>query len=240
VKAILCEKPIAPDSAAADRMIAACAKEGVLLAVNHERRFEDRYLLCRRLIKEGFLGTLRTVTGHVLTNVPYGQKSFAVNGTSLMHDGTHLFDIIHFLCGRPEWVEGFVHDKRKEVITAVMKLVNGANVFVEAGGMRKYFSFELDLQGTDGRILIGNTHFRIFKKRKSRHYSGFFDLAELPLPKYVRKNYFTAEAEEIVRRVKGRPRGPFPSSGRDGLLALQVIEAVFASLKNDGERVRVR
>ena len=235
VKAILCEKPIAVNTTQAKRMIETCKKENILLAINHERRFEDRYRLCKNLIEKGFCGEIRTVIGHVLTNVPYKQKSFKVDRSSLMHDGTHLFDIINYLFGFPVWVEGHILKKRKEVVTAIMRLENNVNVFVETGGLRNYFSFELDIQGTDGRIIIGNTIFKLYKKRPSKYYTGFYDLEEIKVPNYKKKNCFITEAEEIINWIKNKK--DFPSTGEDGLIALKIIEKISISALLNGKRI---
>jgi myo-inositol 2-dehydrogenase/D-chiro-inositol 1-dehydrogenase len=58
-KHVLCEKPIAPSLAEADRMIAACASAGVNLLVGHSRRFTRRYLEVRAALDRGEIGTLR-------------------------------------------------------------------------------------------------------------------------------------------------------------------------------------
>ena len=236
VRAILCEKPIALNTADASSMIRACRRAGILLVVNHERRFEDRYRLAKKLVDSGRLGEIRTIVGNVLTSVPMRQKSFTVDGTSLLHDGTHLVDIVNYLAGPPAWVEGFVHRSHREAMTAVMRLKGGASVFIETGGLREYFNFELDIQGTEGRILIGNTHFSLYRKRKSLHYSKFTELGRVRLPRFRRNNYFRQEVGEIVRWLDGGRRA-VDSTGEDGLAALEVIEAVFRSSRADGKRI---
>jgi predicted dehydrogenase len=238
IRAILCEKPVALTVPDAEAMIRSCRKAKCLLVVNHERRFEDRYRLVKRLVGTGRIGEIRTIVGNVLTNVPQKQKSFDINATSLLHDGTHLIDIIHYIAGPAAWVEGFVSDRHREAVTAVMRLKSGASVFIETGGMREYFNFELDIQGTEGRILIGNTHLKFYRKRKSRHYAGFQELAEVALPAYKKSRYFTDEVDAIVGWLDGR-RSAVESTGEDGLAALRVIEAVFRSGRQDGRRLRL-
>lgn len=228
VKVILCEKPIALNSQKAKKMIHICKKNKKLLVINHERRFEPRYRKVKEIIESEKIGKLRTIVGHVLTNVPLKQKSFSVDKTSLMHDGTHLIDMIHYLAGAPTAVSGHISKKQKEIITAVLFLKNDVTAFIEAGGLREYFDFELDIQGTKGRILIGNTFEKLFLKRKSKHYSNFYDLEEVTFPHYSKHPYFTEEIREIVRVLKG-DQTKIASTGEDGLLALHVIETIFQS-----------
>lgn len=58
-KHVLCEKPIAPSLAEADRMIAACRAAGVQLLIGHSRRFTRKYMEVRAAIDRGEIGRVR-------------------------------------------------------------------------------------------------------------------------------------------------------------------------------------
>ena len=49
-RAILCEKPMAMNLGEADAMLEACAREGVLLIVGHQRRYMPQYARARELL----------------------------------------------------------------------------------------------------------------------------------------------------------------------------------------------
>jgi len=101
-RAILCEKPIATTLADADRMIAAAEAHGVLLSVEHTRRWDPKYRRAREMAHSGELGTLRTITLSL-----YSPRAM------LFRNGTHMVDMICFLAGADAaWVsaeleEGF-------------------------------------------------------------------------------------------------------------------------------------
>ena len=59
--AILIEKPFAASLADADRMIAACASSGALLAINWPLAWYPPHLTTKRMIAEGVIGDLREV-----------------------------------------------------------------------------------------------------------------------------------------------------------------------------------
>ena len=61
VKGIYCEKPIATTLADADRMIAACEANGVVLSVDHTRRWRPIWHQARSLIRSGEVGALRRI-----------------------------------------------------------------------------------------------------------------------------------------------------------------------------------
>lgn len=84
-KAVLCEKPIATTLADADRMIEACAAKGVLLSVNHSRRWSPIYQETRRLLRSNELGPLRSMA-----------LSFFSRRAMLFRNGAHMIDMLHF------------------------------------------------------------------------------------------------------------------------------------------------
>jgi scyllo-inositol 2-dehydrogenase (NADP+) len=57
--AVVVDKPLAPDAAAAARLIAHAERAGVLLTVFHNRRWDADQLLLRRLLADGSLGTVQ-------------------------------------------------------------------------------------------------------------------------------------------------------------------------------------
>lgn len=95
IRAIYCEKPIATRFPDAERMVSACSEAGVLLVINHNRRFNPNYRRLRTEIAAGRLGRLTSLSlqwgtgrfGNVGTHVIdgalmlTGQRIRAVSGT---------------------------------------------------------------------------------------------------------------------------------------------------------------
>jgi predicted dehydrogenase len=63
VRAVHCEKPMAPTWGEARAMAAACKERGVQLTFNHQRRFLAPFQTARRLLKEGAIGDLVRLEG---------------------------------------------------------------------------------------------------------------------------------------------------------------------------------
>ncbi|HNV47203.1 MAG TPA: Gfo/Idh/MocA family oxidoreductase [Spirochaetota bacterium] len=242
-RVIMCEKPIAHDLAAARRLISACARHRVRLVVNHERRYESRYRAVHDMLANGVIGEVTSAWGCVHTGNYRGASHPGEGGGPLLHDGTHLIDIIRFLLGDIRTVEGaFTRSGRRrgyeDRATAWLTTRSGTDVFIEAGGGRKYFSFELHLSGTEGRIVIGNGYQALYRARPSRLYRGFRDLVETPFPAVDGVNCFTRAYRE-VKRLANDPDAPITSSGRDGYRALEAVHAVYLSASQKGKRVEL-
>lgn len=95
VRAIHCEKPMAPTYAEAAAMVDACERRGVQLTFNHQRRFGSPFREARTLLQAGTIGQLLRLEASC---------------SNLFDWGTHWFDMLFFYNGEQpaEWVLGQV------------------------------------------------------------------------------------------------------------------------------------
>jgi len=223
IKVIICEKPMAFNSKDCLTMIHTCKKYHAKLIINHERRYDPLYKKTKELVHKKKIGDVRTVIANVLTSASFKKKSFQIDKSSLLHDGTHLIDIAFYLFGEPRTIKGFIPSYQKDTVYGTIEFKNRVILFLEAGGNRKYFNFELDIQGTKGRIKIGNEYKEIWLCKKSQRYSHFFELAPVKFPKIPDKNHFIEEYKEVTGLLEGKITNP-ASSGEDGLKVIETIE----------------
>ena len=87
VRAVLCEKPISTTLVDAKEMVDRCEQAGVLLAINHNRRFNPAFRQLRDRIEAGELGELTSI------NLQWGSGR-------LGNVGTHMFNAACMLAGR--------------------------------------------------------------------------------------------------------------------------------------------
>ncbi|MFS8980624.1 Gfo/Idh/MocA family oxidoreductase [Cupriavidus necator] len=64
-KDVFCEKPLAMTAAGARRIVEACARQGKVLGVGHERRFEPAIVELMRMVRAGELGRLLHMEANV-------------------------------------------------------------------------------------------------------------------------------------------------------------------------------
>lgn len=97
VRGIVCEKPMAMTLPDADAMLDACRKSGTRLIVSHQRRYEQSFMVAKRLLESGAIGKLLRMEA-------------AIGDWDLMSWGTHWLDIFRFYNGDcpAEWVMGQV------------------------------------------------------------------------------------------------------------------------------------
>jgi UDP-N-acetylglucosamine 3-dehydrogenase len=116
VRAVHCEKPMAPTWGAAKEMAAVCASEGVQLTFDHQRRFGKPFRKAKELLDGGAIGALVRL------------EAFTYN---LYDWGTHWFDMLfHYNDERPvEWVMGQIEAPGGRSVFGVMVEGQGLSLF---------------------------------------------------------------------------------------------------------------
>lgn len=144
---VLCEKPLAVTTAAADRMIAATDAAGVRFGVLFQRRFFPAARRIRAAIDDGTFGTPTLGEASVLLHRPadyYTADAWrgsweSDGGGVLMTQAIHQIDLlVHFL-GRPVEVSGFIrththgeHIETEDSASAVVAFESGATATITA------------------------------------------------------------------------------------------------------------
>lgn len=223
VKVAVCEKPLAETIAEARKIAALHSSGAITVLTNHERRYSADYRTVRARVEERVYGRLLSITSKLY----FGRKRKLAG--QLIHDGTHLADIIAFLAGGPLKKTGtagnLLRPSGTAFITAVCKPADdgpAVKVVIEVGAERNHLVFESDLSFEEGRIRIGNGVYEEWKSSPSRFYEGFRSLERKESPAFGNTGYFANMMKDAVACAKDSGRRPV-SSGPDGLAALKFI-----------------
>lgn len=90
------EKPMCRTPEEADRMVAACEKHGIKLAIAFQTRYSPKLPAIRDVIADGVLG-------EILEWRARGKEDHRGGGEDLWVLGSHLMNLIHHLAGEPRW-----------------------------------------------------------------------------------------------------------------------------------------
>lgn len=230
---LLVEKPVTREFVQVKQLLALKKKWNFRLWVNHERRFHPVYNWAKQLIDSGKLGKIKTIHASVLTSGQNPGVAFSGRGGGpLLHDGTHAIDLIHWFIGSPDKITAKFHKsnpkyKIEEQAIVWMEYKTGENVFLEVGGYRKYFQFELDIQTTYARFILSNDGFSFFETKPSTLYKGFRSLIPSRIPKSVLKkpNPFPKLYQEIADRIT---LNQYPTTGslKDNFEIMKIIDSI--------------
>ncbi len=96
-KHVVCEKPVSMNVAELEEMISAANETGRLFTVHQNRRWDEDYLMIRKIYEEGTLGTVYNIESrvHGSRGVPGDWRNTVEHGGGMVLDwGVHLYDQI--------------------------------------------------------------------------------------------------------------------------------------------------
>lgn len=243
VKGILCEKPIALSLRDADEMIDCCEKHGTALMIMHNRRWNSIYLATRELLKAGSIGNVNSVVGICQGCKPTKNWQSDFEGP-LLHDATHLFDILRFFFGDVHWISSEVEraaktDRVEDSAYSLIRFRNGVIATTLVNERTDYMRFEIEIQCSHGKVVLQTNEAALWKFEPSKYASGFRELvgADFPYPS-TRNNVYLEAFRELVECV--REKHPVrTSSGQDGRAALEIIMGIYESKRNGVGKVEL-
>jgi predicted dehydrogenase len=232
VRAIFCEKPIADSLKNADEIIRLCDERGVILQIDHQRRFDGFHQGVRNFLQVGNLGGIQQVTFYYTAGIA--------------NTGSHMFDLLRFFFGDVEWVWA-VHSKNGSPhpndpnIDGVLKFANGLLCAIQACDVRDFLLFEMDCIGTKGRLNLIHSGLGVefYEVRESQSFSGYREMYRSPSPFHedtsVCRNFLVNAVEHLIEcmETEGKPI----CSGEDGRAALELICAFHESARAGGRKI---
>lgn len=239
-RAIFCEKPLALDLADCDRIIGACERHGVLLSVNHSRRWYPVFRHAAELLGAGAIGELISLTGYCQGGKPSPAWQSEFEGP-LLHDATHLFDLMRWYAGDVQWLAATARRRThtaypvEDESTALLHFHSGVTGVALVNELTDYVRFEIDLQGTRGTLRLAIDQFEIARAKRvsfeqARAETPDFEwqvLEAAPLPALPGPAPFAAAARELLDALEGR--ATLSSTGADGRASLELIMAIYES-----------
>ena len=248
-KHMLCQKPLAMDYATGVAEVETAEAAGVLLAVNHQMRWDAGIAASRDLIRQGALGTVTEAQVQVSVSTPLHLWAWIAGSPHLdikIHS-THYLDALRSILGDPLWVTS-VHGRYPEqapvigetVTKTILEYADGThglvatNHYNQHGAAYAEFRFlgtEGTLQGTIG-LMYDYPNGRpdtLSLYREGREVQAFdFDLKWLP-------DAFLGPMSDLMDAI-ATGRSPI-TAGRQMLPTLAIGEAAYLSAE---ERRSVR
>ncbi len=173
VKLIFAEKPFTTNLNDALEIIGLCRSKNISLAVNYTRRFVPEFRELKKMIAEKKFGEFVTGTGYY--------------GKGLLHNGSHLIDLLRMLLGKVEIIQkfdSFLDDTVEDPsISAKLTINKVRNFYMLAVNSNFYSIFELDLFFEKKRVRIINSglEIEISDIQKSQTFNNYKTLTKTNL-----------------------------------------------------------
>jgi predicted dehydrogenase len=221
VKAIFCEKPLSLSVGESREMVRLAQENGILLAINYTRRWQNSYIFVKKLIDEGKIGNITAITAY------YPGQIYNI--------GSHLFDTVRMISGLQSVTASAIKINDAPDPSISGWLLSENNVFFSfvATGKHEDLIFEIDVVGDLGRIRILENGEKVeyFSFQKSKRYSSYRELVPVHIAQPLSNDRF-ADAIQNIADVLGGSSGSVLCSGTDGLYVDMMLESVLDAASN--------
>lgn len=239
----ICQKPMAPDMAAARRMVDATSRAGVAFMIHENFRWRSSIRSVRRALDEAgppFFARISFRSGH---DVFAAQPYLAREPRFILDDlGVHLLDLARFLLGEMRWIACRTSHVRPDIAgedaaTVMLESAGGATCVVEASyasvpETELFPQVLIHVEGPKGTVALGpNQRITTVTGR------GAVTRDHSVAPRLWAKPGFEATADSIVaiqeHWVRCLREGAVPETcGLDNLRSLALVHAAYDSAES--------
>jgi len=236
-KHVFCEKPVDLDVARVKAALATVKAEGGTLMVGFNRRFDPDFMALKSAIDAGRVGAVEMIT--ITSRDPGAPPAdyIKVSGGIFRDMTIHDFDVARWLLG--EEVEtvyaaaSVLTDPKigdlgdYDSATVVLRTASGKQCTISNSRRASYgYDQRIEVLGSKGLVSARNTHEANIELADG---AGF---SRPPLLNFFMTRYTAAYANEIAAFCKAVADGtPTPTTGEDGLKALELAEAALTSAR---------
>ena len=235
-KHVLCEKPIAPTAAEAQKLVDA-AKQYPNLKIMEAfmYRFHPQWQQARQLVRDGSIGTLRTVQSFFsyYNDDPHNIRNIAeVGGGGMLDIGCYNVSLSRFIFGaEPQRVSAIVeYDPQlntDRLDSGILDFGNGTSTFTCSTQLTPYQ--RVNIFGTEGRIEIEIPFNAPTTRPCKMWYQHGNTIDEILLDTC---NQYTLQGDMFAQAVLNNT--PVPTPLEDAIANMRVIDAVIRSSKSGG------
>jgi predicted dehydrogenase len=236
-KHILCEKPLALNTAEIEEMIAAAKANGVQLMEAFMYRYHPRILAAREMVRKGVIGKLRTIETAFtfkLTDKSDIRYQPDMGGGALMDVGCYCVNISRVMAGREpvavharaHWASTGVDDQMAGVLDFGDGLIAHFDCAINQGDRQRCI-----LAGTEGYLELPMTFNAGVVETLIHEERG-----EAPsrVQSFTAVNTYRLLAEDFMHTIAGSPP-TFPIE--DALGNMRTLQALLASARQNGQPV---
>ncbi len=218
IQGIFCEKPLTEHLNSSKRIVEAYDAKGKILAVNYLRRWDAALQSLKTEIDDNQWGNLQTAVCHY--------------GKGILHNGSHMIDILQFLFGPLTPKEVFHrqtdYQESDPTLDALLHTETGATVKLNGTDSRLYDVFEAHLTFENGQIAL-EQGLSVIRKRPIGDNPRFAGHRVLESG----TNEDGSQGQALYRAVDNlykaiTENAPLASNGRTALEAQKVCEDLLA------------
>lgn len=236
-KAVFCEKPVDLDVPRARQVVETVKASNGVLMVGFQRRFDPDFRALKAAIDDGRIGDVEMVT---LTSRDPGAPpyDYITRSGGIFRDMTiHDFDVARWLLGEEVEIvmaQASVLTDAKigelgdfDSVNVILRTASGKQCTITNTRRATYgYDQRIEVHGSKGSVSAMNHREANIELANGEGYT------KPPLLNFFMSRYTAAYAAEIAAFAEALEKGaPTPTTGLDGLRALELAEAALQSVK---------
>lgn len=238
-KHVLCEKPMALNTQEVHEMITAAEENKVVLMEAFMYRYHPRFEKILEIVRGGTLGELRMIQlgfTYNITNPNDIRLIPEMGGGALMDVGCYCVDFSRKIAGRePTSVQALMYEGNTGIdLQMIASLDFGDNIFAQFDCAFNITPRQFcHVAGSEGTLDVT----RPFTSNSERHQAIITTADDQRTVNFKGTNEYQHMLDHFARVVWGDEQPLFPLS--DSVANMQVIDALFQSLIDNGKLVRL-
>ncbi len=241
---VICQKPMAPTLAEAERMVATCRDAGVPFLIHENWRFQEPIRQLKRVLAEDAIGRPFRARIHYCNSFPvFDNQPFLkeLEQFILTDMGSHILDVARFLFGEAEnlycQIDRVHADIRGEDVATVMMRMGGRTTvtcelsYASRTEHERFPQTYFFIEGERGSIELGPDYWihvtTTAGTQAHRYPPPFYPWAE-PTHAVVHASIVACNAD-LLKALQGG--APAETTGEDNLQTIRLIFAAYESAK---------
>jgi 1,5-anhydro-D-fructose reductase (1,5-anhydro-D-mannitol-forming) len=243
-KHVLCEKPMALDTASCVEMIRECSNNGVELGIGFQHRQHPAHQFMRNLVISGRLGDVvfgdaATQSGGAGVPAWYSDRDLSGRSGILALVGVHRIDLLRYITGAEvAEVSAYVRTPEgldfDDMVAALLTFDNGAVATVRFGFGAPQGADPIGIYGSSGSVTGIGTTSQWWSDVGGQLTVQLSDGREVK--EFAKPDLYSSQVEAFHRAIRGDADGI--ATGTDGLRAVEIAVAIYESARTH-EAVRI-
>lgn len=235
-KHVICEKPMASNAEECRQMIAACREENRTLSIGYRMQFEPTTQEVIRFERENVFGDLMFVSaaaGFRERRTGHWRLKKSMGGGALMDMGVYCLNGARYATGEePISVSAQEFKTRPELFSEVDEIVTWQLEFPSGAAANLTTSFASRMNFLEAQFLEG--WYRLSPFQAYRGIKGESSQGPLDFPVINQQAAQMDETAQCIMEDK-----PLRVPGEEGLRDMIVVDAIFKSIANGGQTIKL-
>ncbi|MCR1287672.1 Gfo/Idh/MocA family protein [Shouchella clausii] len=236
---VICEKPLARTTKAAEEIVRYCKKKGARLFVGHVVRFFPEYRKAKEVVEAGRIGdvgVVRTTRGGAFPKASENwYADYDRSGGVVLDLLVHDFDFLRWTFGEVERIYAKniggvagINEQAKEYALVSIRFKSGVIAHLEGSWAHKQFRTSFEFAGRDGILAYDSQSAQpLIAEKSDAGKAGGVAVPESPL----KQSPYEQELRHFIACIEKNEQ-PLVTA-EDAYRAVEIAEAALQSIKQD-------